>query len=76
MKTFIRSAMKKYLEQATLVEIKASEMWMYIKECHPDVEQTKYRPSILKSLWCSMNQQFNNKFTLIYGLQFLSFIAI
>lgn len=73
MKTFIRVGMKKFLEEnhskKTSSEVKASEMWLFIKQCYPSLEQTKYRPSIIKSLWNAINEQFASVYTLKYDIK-------
>lgn len=51
------------------IKVKAKQIWEFINDRFPQIMETKYRPSTIKSMWSRINSKFNNKFELIYDVK-------
>lgn len=51
------------------IKVKAKDIWDFINDRYPQVTETKYRPSTLKSVWTRINPKFNNKFEMVYDIK-------
>ncbi len=71
---FLQNAEEDYKKKTTTtsarkIKVKAKEMWEFINDKYPQVAETKYRPSTLKSIWLKINSKFNNKFEMLYDIK-------